>query len=239
MSSLFSGSFKLAPQKQGAVDKMRRLADFKGLFDDEKEAEFLAEEEAEGMETDEEGGSPLVQTGPIADPPLPAGSPPADVAPPPPSEVLTENVRASVEATRTTGVKRTREEARESSAELPQATRLRTEGTSVESRAGSDEQGVVVDQVAGLGSEEAGRSALDADPSQADRCFGGQVLPRASCLGEATVRRAPKELDEAVDEEMAEDEAAGNEAAEDEVVEDEEARDANLPEESETVRRGE
>ncbi|CAN8271545.1 unnamed protein product [Cochlearia groenlandica] len=88
-------SFKLAPQKQSGVDRMRRLADFKGLFDDEREEEFLAEEEAEGRETDKDGGSPLIQAGspqtlggslppPTADPPLPAGSPSADVAPPPP-----------------------------------------------------------------------------------------------------------------------------------------------------------
>ncbi|CAN8271554.1 unnamed protein product [Cochlearia groenlandica] len=173
------GSFKLAPQKQSGVDRMRRLADFRGLFDDEREEEFLAEEEAEGRETDEDGGSPLIQAGspqtlggslppPTGDPPLPAGSPSADVAPPPPAKVPTEGVRVSVDAMQTAEVKRTREETRESLTELPQATRLRTEGSSVESRAGPDEQGVGVDQVAGFGSEEAGWSVLDADPSQAD-----------------------------------------------------------------------
>ncbi|CAN8246611.1 unnamed protein product [Cochlearia groenlandica] len=154
---------------------MRRLADFRGLFDDEKEEEFFAEEEAEGKETDEEEGSPLVREGslppPTADPPLPAGNPLADVVPPPPStpgDASSEGQHASTEVVPTTGVKRAREGMNEPSADLLRVTKRRTEEAPIESRAGSGEPVVVGDQAAGLGSEEAGRSAMDADPSQTD-----------------------------------------------------------------------
>ncbi|CAN8324572.1 unnamed protein product [Cochlearia groenlandica] len=152
---------------------MRRLADFRGLFDDEKEEEFLAEEEAEGWETDEEGGSPSVREGSLppltADPPLPAGSPPPDVTPLPPSTPAgapSEGQHASADIVPTTGMKRVREGMCEPSAGPLRVTRRRIEEVPIESRAVPDEQEVVPDQVAGLGFEEVGRSTMDADPSQ-------------------------------------------------------------------------
>ncbi|CAN8241027.1 unnamed protein product [Cochlearia groenlandica] len=155
---------------------MRRLADFRGLFDDEKEEEFLAEEEAEGRETDEEEDSSSVRAGlpqtsevsslpQTADPPLPAGSPPADVAPPPPStpaDVASEDPHASTEVVSTTGVKRTREGVSDPSADPLRVTRRRTEGAPIESRAGSGEPVVVGDQAAELSTEQARSPPVEA-----------------------------------------------------------------------------
>ncbi|CAN8287962.1 unnamed protein product [Cochlearia groenlandica] len=179
---------------------MRRLADFRGLFDDEREEEFLAEEEAEGRETDEELGSPSVREGslpsPTADPPLPAGNPPADAAPPPPptpEDAPSEIQHASTEVVPTTGVKRAREGVNEPSAgeedapsEIQHAStevvptagvkRARTEATPIESRTGPGEPVVVGDQAAGLGSKEAGRAAADVDPSKQDNEEGDGLV---------------------------------------------------------------
>ncbi|CAN8285373.1 unnamed protein product [Cochlearia groenlandica] len=179
---------------------MRRLADFRGLFDDEREEEFLAEEEAEGRETDEELGSPSVREGslpsPTADPPLPAGNPPADAAPPPPptpEDAPSEIQHASTEVVPTTGVKRAREGMNEPSAgeedapsEIQHAStevvptagvkRARTEATPIESRTGPGEPVMVGDQAAGLGSKEAGRAAADVDPSKQDNEEGDGLV---------------------------------------------------------------
>ncbi|CAN8271464.1 unnamed protein product [Cochlearia groenlandica] len=144
-SSSFSGSFKLAPQKQKSVDAMRRLANFKGLFDDEIEEEFLAEVVKEGRENDPEAGSPLAQTD---QPPIPEGSSPPltsdpPVIPPIPAEDATAGlVSPSVQRA---GVKRV--SAAPDGLVVPDEER-------------------VEDQAAGLGSEEATRSAKNADPSE-------------------------------------------------------------------------
>ncbi|CAN8269362.1 unnamed protein product [Cochlearia groenlandica] len=177
---------------------MRRLADFRGLFDDEKEEEFLAEEEVEGRETDEEGGSPSVREGSLppltADPPLPAGSPPPDVALPPPStpaDAASEGQHASTEVVPTTGVKRTREGVTDPSADPLRVTMRRTEGASTESPVGSGEPVVVGDQAAELGSEETGRSAMGADPSQTVE--EGEKSPLAEERGDQATQFGPEE----------------------------------------------
>ncbi|CAN8234189.1 unnamed protein product [Cochlearia groenlandica] len=177
---------------------MRRLADFRGLFDDEKEEEFLAEEEAEGRETDEEEGSPSVRAGLLpsltADPPLPAGSPPSDVAPAPPSSptgVPSEDQHALTEVIPTTGVKRAHEGVSGPSAAPLRVTRRRTEGAPIEILAGSGEPVVVGDQAAELGSEEGRRSAMDADSSQTDG--EGMKSPSVEERGDQTTQFGPEE----------------------------------------------
>ncbi|CAN8307625.1 unnamed protein product [Cochlearia groenlandica] len=182
-----SRSYKLKPQKQKDIDVMLSLADLPGVFDDEIEAEFLAEEEEEERAADLEAGSPLAQTDL---PPMPEGSPPATNCPPPPAGnppapkvVLPSPVDASPSCMRTSpysvqmaGVKRAREEANKGSTGLPQATRLRTEAMPVEGRANvesdgqavPDEEKVDEDQAVGLGSEGAGRSAMDTDLPKPD-----------------------------------------------------------------------
>ncbi|CAN8259231.1 unnamed protein product [Cochlearia groenlandica] len=94
-----------------------------------------------------------------ADPPLPAGSPPSDVAPPLPSthaDAASEGQHASTEVMPTTGVKRAHEGVSGPSAAPLRVTRRRTEGAPMEIQAGSGEPVVVRDQAAELGSEEGG-----------------------------------------------------------------------------------
>ncbi|CAN8288884.1 unnamed protein product [Cochlearia groenlandica] len=69
------------------IDAMLTLADFPGVFDDEVEAEFLAEEEEEVREADLEAGSPSLQTMPEGSPPA-TNSPPLRAGSPPPLAVI-------------------------------------------------------------------------------------------------------------------------------------------------------
>ncbi|CAN8294797.1 unnamed protein product [Cochlearia groenlandica] len=128
---------------------------------------------------------------PTADPPLPAGSPPADVAPPPPptpAVASSKGLHASTDAAPITRVKRVREEASELSSDLPRVTRCRTEVASVAGRDIIDEEGA---QVAELGPEEAGRSASDADVSQADE--EGVKSPLVEEQGDRATQFGPEE----------------------------------------------
>ncbi|CAN8272458.1 unnamed protein product [Cochlearia groenlandica] len=110
---------------------------------------------------------------PVANnPPLPTGTPPTAIIPPPPVDDPSLPARASPSLLPKVGVKRGRETAEEGLVELPHATRLHTEAKSTEDRSNvaSDSQAVPdieksEDQAAGLGSEGADRSAKNADPS--------------------------------------------------------------------------
>ncbi|CAN8243609.1 unnamed protein product [Cochlearia groenlandica] len=175
------GSYKLKPQKKKNVDAMLTLANFAGVFDDELEEDFLAEEEEEGKEDDLGDCSPSPQTNlplmpegspPMTNsPPLPAGSPPPlAVIPPMPVDDSFSTIRTSPYSVQMAGVKRAREAAGDGSAELPQTTRLRTEATPAEDQVNVAPDGQVIpdeekveDQAAGLGSEGEDRSARDAD----------------------------------------------------------------------------
>ncbi|CAN8255261.1 unnamed protein product [Cochlearia groenlandica] len=153
------GSYKVQPQRKEDVDAMLTLDDFPGVFDDDLNEEFRVEKEEEGK-SDSELGSVSAR----ADlPPMPEGSPPVANEPPLP----TDAPHAPFIPPR-----RGREADVTASAELPPATRPRTEAESNEDRANvsSDSRAVFEEEegegrAAGLGFEGAVPSARSVDPS--------------------------------------------------------------------------
>ncbi|CAN8307464.1 unnamed protein product [Cochlearia groenlandica] len=161
---------------------MLTLDDFPGVFDDELNEEFRLEEEEEGKSDSELGSAsghtelpPMPEGSPPAanEPPLPSEAPPVDFIPHPPVDDSSSlPASASTPSLPRVGEKRGREVDAATSAELPPFTRLRTEAGSDEDRSNvAPDSRTVPDveggggQAAGFGSEEADRSAKDADPS--------------------------------------------------------------------------